>query len=123
MAITVAPDLNLDGFNDVVVGAPLEGNGQGAVYIYNGDASKSIRKQSSQVRYSVCDGNKTLSVELMKENNQWWFGVMEQRNCFHPEVDYFSRTAHPQVFYSLHKSQLDVFPKFFSASIKAYIVY
>uniref|UniRef100_A0A672L0A7 Integrin, alpha 2 (CD49B, alpha 2 subunit of VLA-2 receptor), tandem duplicate 2 n=1 Tax=Sinocyclocheilus grahami TaxID=75366 RepID=A0A672L0A7_SINGR len=32
---------------DVVVGAPLEGNGQGAVYIYNGDR-KTIRKQSSQ---------------------------------------------------------------------------
>ncbi|KAK3522067.1 hypothetical protein QTP70_022616, partial [Hemibagrus guttatus] len=48
MAIAAAPDLNLDGFNDVVVGAPLEENGQGAVYIYNGDASKSIRKQSSQ---------------------------------------------------------------------------
>ncbi|KAK2823772.1 hypothetical protein Q7C36_020372 [Tachysurus vachellii] len=47
MAIAAAPDLNLDGFNDVVVGAPLEENGQGAVYIYNGDA-KSIRKQSSQ---------------------------------------------------------------------------
>ncbi|KAB5543819.1 hypothetical protein PHYPO_G00084050 [Pangasianodon hypophthalmus] len=47
MAIAAAPDLNLDGFTDVVVGAPLEENGQGAVYIYNGDA-KSIRKQSSQ---------------------------------------------------------------------------
>uniref|UniRef100_A0A671PVY7 Integrin alpha-2-like n=1 Tax=Sinocyclocheilus anshuiensis TaxID=1608454 RepID=A0A671PVY7_9TELE len=46
-AITVVPDLNLDGFSDVVVGAPLEGNGQGAVYIYNGDR-KTIRKQSSQ---------------------------------------------------------------------------
>lgn len=48
MAIAAVPDLNQDGFNDVVVGAPLEENGQGAIYIYNGDA-KSIRKQSSQV--------------------------------------------------------------------------
>lgn len=48
MAIAAVPDLNLDGFSDVVVGAPLEQNGQGAIYIYNGDA-KSIRKQSSQV--------------------------------------------------------------------------
>uniref|UniRef100_A0A671T6P5 Integrin alpha-2-like n=1 Tax=Sinocyclocheilus anshuiensis TaxID=1608454 RepID=A0A671T6P5_9TELE len=46
-AITVVPDLNLDGFSDVVVGAPLEGNGQGAIYIYYGDR-KTIRKQSSQ---------------------------------------------------------------------------
>ncbi|KAK7120266.1 hypothetical protein R3I94_020310 [Phoxinus phoxinus] len=46
-AITVVPDLNLDGFSDVVVGAPLEGNGHGAIYIYYGDR-KTIRKQSSQ---------------------------------------------------------------------------
>ncbi|KAM9455559.1 integrin alpha-2 [Clarias gariepinus] len=47
MAIASAPDLNLDGFSDVVVGAPLEEDGQGAIYIYNGDG-KTIRKQSSQ---------------------------------------------------------------------------
>ncbi|XDV53922.1 hypothetical protein PO909_022317 [Leuciscus waleckii] len=46
-AITVVPDLNLDGFSDVVVGAPLEGNGHGAIYIFYGDR-KTIRKQSSQ---------------------------------------------------------------------------
>nr|XP_055064960.1 integrin alpha-2 [Misgurnus anguillicaudatus] len=46
-AITSVRDLNLDGFSDVVVGAPLEGNGQGAIYIYYGDR-KTIRKQSSQ---------------------------------------------------------------------------
>ncbi|XP_026075198.1 integrin alpha-2-like [Carassius auratus] len=46
-AITAVPDLNMDRFSDVVVGAPLEGNGQGAVYIYYGDR-KTIRKQSSQ---------------------------------------------------------------------------
>uniref|UniRef100_A0A8C1ZAR7 Integrin subunit alpha 2 n=1 Tax=Cyprinus carpio TaxID=7962 RepID=A0A8C1ZAR7_CYPCA len=46
-AITAVPDLNLDNFSDVVVGAPLEGNGQGAIYIYYGD-KKTIRKQSSQ---------------------------------------------------------------------------
>ncbi|XP_077099168.1 integrin alpha-2 isoform X1 [Siphateles boraxobius] len=46
-AITVVPDLNLDGFSDVVVGAPLEGNGHGAIYIYYGDR-KTVRKQSSQ---------------------------------------------------------------------------
>ncbi|XDV53921.1 hypothetical protein PO909_022316 [Leuciscus waleckii] len=46
-AITVVPDLNRDGFSDVVVGAPLEGNGHGAIYIFYGDR-KTIRKQSSQ---------------------------------------------------------------------------
>ncbi len=50
-AITAVPDLNLDGFSDVVVGAPLEDNGQGAIYIYYGDR-KTIRKQSSQVEHT-----------------------------------------------------------------------
>lgn len=48
MAIVAVPDLNQDSFTDVVVGAPLEDNGQGAIYIYNGD-QRTIRKQSSQV--------------------------------------------------------------------------
>ncbi|XP_036450958.1 integrin alpha-2-like [Colossoma macropomum] len=47
MAITAVPDLNLDGLTDVVVGAPLEENNQGAIYVYNGD-QRTIRKQSSQ---------------------------------------------------------------------------
>lgn len=47
MAISAAPDLDLDGFNDVVVGAPLEDKGKGAVYIYNGER-KTLNKQFSQ---------------------------------------------------------------------------
>ncbi|KAG9355109.1 hypothetical protein JZ751_001822, partial [Albula glossodonta] len=47
MAISAVPDLNLDGFNDVVVGAPLEDKHRGAIYIYNGD-KKTIQKQHSQ---------------------------------------------------------------------------
>ncbi|CAN2391912.1 Integrin alpha, partial [Pristimantis euphronides] len=35
-AMASAPDLNHDGFHDVVVGAPLEDNHRGAVYIYHG---------------------------------------------------------------------------------------
>ncbi|KAJ8405542.1 hypothetical protein AAFF_G00315220 [Aldrovandia affinis] len=47
MAISAAPDLNLDGFNDVVVGAPLEDRNRGVIYIYNGDR-KTIHKRHSQ---------------------------------------------------------------------------
>uniref|UniRef100_A0A8D0CGE5 Integrin subunit alpha 2 n=1 Tax=Scleropages formosus TaxID=113540 RepID=A0A8D0CGE5_SCLFO len=47
MAIAAAPDLNLDGFNDVVVGAPLEDSNRGVLYVFNGD-KKFIRKQYSQ---------------------------------------------------------------------------
>ncbi|XP_054847535.1 integrin alpha-10 isoform X2 [Eublepharis macularius] len=35
-SLLAVPDLNHDSFNDVVVGAPLEDNHQGAVYIYHG---------------------------------------------------------------------------------------
>ncbi|NXG39834.1 ITA10 protein, partial [Dromaius novaehollandiae] len=35
-ALAAVPDLNHDGFNDVVVGAPLEDGHRGAVYIYHG---------------------------------------------------------------------------------------
>uniref|UniRef100_A0A8C6YF17 Integrin subunit alpha 10 n=1 Tax=Naja naja TaxID=35670 RepID=A0A8C6YF17_NAJNA len=35
-AMLAVPDLNHDSFNDVVVGAPLEDNHQGAVYLYHG---------------------------------------------------------------------------------------
>ncbi|KAM8866213.1 integrin alpha-2 [Synchiropus picturatus] len=47
MSISAAPDLNMDGFNDVVVGAPLEDNQQGVIYIYNGK-KKMLNKKFSQ---------------------------------------------------------------------------
>ncbi|KAF5904486.1 integrin alpha-10, partial [Clarias magur] len=36
-AMAVAPDLNHDGYSDLLVGAPLEDDHQGALYIYHGD--------------------------------------------------------------------------------------
>ncbi|XP_044301876.1 integrin alpha-1 isoform X2 [Varanus komodoensis] len=56
---SVAPvkDLNLDGFNDIVIGAPLEDDHRGAVYIYHGDG-KSIRKEYAQRIASGGDGEK-----------------------------------------------------------------
>ncbi|KAM7415872.1 hypothetical protein PAMA_018098 [Pampus argenteus] len=47
MAVSAVPDLDLDGYNDVVVGAPLEDKERGVIYIYNG-GKKTLNKQFSQ---------------------------------------------------------------------------
>lgn len=47
-AIAALSDINMDGFNDVIVGSPLENQNSGAVYIYNGHKG-TIRTKYSQV--------------------------------------------------------------------------
>uniref|UniRef100_A0A8C5KYY6 Integrin alpha-2 n=1 Tax=Jaculus jaculus TaxID=51337 RepID=A0A8C5KYY6_JACJA len=46
-AIAALSDINMDGFNDVIVGSPLENQNSGAVYIYNGHQG-TIRTKYSQ---------------------------------------------------------------------------
>uniref|UniRef100_A0A3P9KDB8 Integrin, alpha 2 (CD49B, alpha 2 subunit of VLA-2 receptor), tandem duplicate 2 n=1 Tax=Oryzias latipes TaxID=8090 RepID=A0A3P9KDB8_ORYLA len=46
-AISAIPDLDLDGYSDVAVGAPLEDRGRGVIYIYNGQ-KKTLNKEFSQ---------------------------------------------------------------------------
>ena len=50
-AIAALSDINMDGFNDVIVGSPLENQNSGAVYIYNGHEGM-IRLRYSQVIHS-----------------------------------------------------------------------
>lgn len=52
MAISAVPDLDMDGYSDVIVGAPLEGNQKGAIYIYNGE-KQTLNKQFSQVSIAL----------------------------------------------------------------------
>uniref|UniRef100_A0A673Y164 Integrin alpha-M-like n=1 Tax=Salmo trutta TaxID=8032 RepID=A0A673Y164_SALTR len=60
------PDLNMDGFNDLAVGAPLENDGQGSVYIFHGTSSgisqiKSQRISASDVRSGLKSFGQSIS--------------------------------------------------------------
>lgn len=48
-SLAVLPDINADGFNDLAIGAPLENNGQGSIYIFQGEGGKKINAKYSQV--------------------------------------------------------------------------
>ena len=52
LAVSALGDINLDGFNDVAVGAPYDGPSEkGAVYVFHG-SNKGIRTKASQVIYA-----------------------------------------------------------------------
>ncbi|XP_071751107.2 integrin alpha-1 [Centroberyx gerrardi] len=56
-AIAAVSDLNLDGFNDVAIGAPFENDHRGAVYIYHGE-ERSLKKKFVQRIPAGGDGDK-----------------------------------------------------------------
>ncbi|XP_051541347.1 integrin alpha-1 [Myxocyprinus asiaticus] len=72
-AIAAVPDLNLDGFSDVVIGSPLENDHRGAVYIYHG-SQKSIKKKYVQ---RIAAGGDGVS---MKFFGQSIHGIMDLNN-------------------------------------------
>ncbi|XP_053371496.1 integrin alpha-1 [Clarias gariepinus] len=72
-AIAAVPDLNLDGYNDVVIGSPLENDHRGAVYIYHG-TEHTIREKYVQRIASGGDGEK------MKFFGQSIHGIMDLNN-------------------------------------------
>ncbi|XP_035770224.1 integrin alpha-X-like [Neolamprologus brichardi] len=47
-SLAVLPDLNSDGFRDLAVGAPLEKDGEGSIYIFNGEGGGRISLTYSQ---------------------------------------------------------------------------
>ncbi|KAJ8286951.1 hypothetical protein GJAV_G00045270 [Gymnothorax javanicus] len=69
-AIAAVADLNLDGYDDVVIGAPFENDHRGAVYIYHGEG-KSLKEKYVQRIASGGDGEK------MKFFGQSIHGIMD----------------------------------------------
>ncbi|XP_061765403.1 integrin alpha-X-like isoform X2 [Nerophis ophidion] len=47
-SLAVLPDLNSDGLNDLAVGAPLEDDGQGSIYIFHGERPGNVSPTFSQ---------------------------------------------------------------------------
>uniref|UniRef100_A0A3Q3BIM8 Integrin alpha-M-like n=1 Tax=Kryptolebias marmoratus TaxID=37003 RepID=A0A3Q3BIM8_KRYMA len=47
-SLAVLPDLNRDRFNDLAIGAPLENNGEGSIYIFHGKGGGQIDPTYSQ---------------------------------------------------------------------------
>lgn len=48
-SLAVLPDLNADGLVDLAVGAPLENDGQGSIYIFHGERGGEIGLAYTQV--------------------------------------------------------------------------
>lgn len=48
-SLAVLPDINADGLNDLAVGAPLENDGHGSVYLFHGEGMGSMGLTFSQV--------------------------------------------------------------------------
>lgn len=87
MAISAVPDLDLDGYKDVIVGAPLEGNQQGAIYIYNGE-KQTLKKQFSQVGIGHKHSNSVPFNNLM---DKLWFQKI-LGSSLDPRLQYFGRS-------------------------------
>ncbi|KAG7259082.1 hypothetical protein CRUP_016714 [Coryphaenoides rupestris] len=53
-ALAPIPDMNGDGYGELVVGAPLEDDHRGAIYIFHGDSSGIQRKYKQVLKASMC---------------------------------------------------------------------
>ncbi|XP_039270067.2 integrin alpha-9-like [Styela clava] len=86
-AMTNAGDLNLDGYNDVIIGAPFAEDGRGAVFVYHG-TEKGLRATYSQ---------KILASSLFDSTIKY-FGQSMQGNI---DID---KNSYPDIFVGAPKS-------------------
>lgn len=92
MAISAIPDLDLDGFNDVVVGAPLEERGKGLIYIYNGQ-KKLLNTEFSQVQQQT--RNSCVAYTFLIIHVKIRFSLCFQKilgSSLDPQLKYFGRS-------------------------------
>ncbi|NWY08120.1 ITA10 protein, partial [Nothoprocta ornata] len=54
-ALAAVPDLNHDGYNDVLVGAPLEDGHRGAVYVYHGAPGTVLPRYKQRIEAAALD--------------------------------------------------------------------
>ncbi|KAJ3605920.1 hypothetical protein NHX12_027963 [Muraenolepis orangiensis] len=91
-AIAAVSDLNLDGFNDVAVGAPLENDHRGAVYIYHG-AGRSLKEAFVQRIPAGGDGEKMKFFGQSRDVGELRANMtfnpskinLQQSNCMHQD--------------------------------------
>lgn len=92
MAISAIPDLDLDGFNDVVVGAPLEEKEKGVIYIYNGKRDMS-GVDFSQVQYILLTFLLTIPFYITYVNIMGVFSFQRiLGSSLDPQLKYFGRS-------------------------------
>ncbi|TMS11449.1 Integrin alpha-10 [Larimichthys crocea] len=73
-ALAAAPDLNHDGFTDLLVGAPLEDEHKGAIYVYHGDGIHVIHNYKQYFGRSVSarldlDGDELIDLAVGAQGN------------------------------------------------------
>ncbi|XP_014870615.1 integrin alpha-X-like isoform X2 [Poecilia latipinna] len=69
-SLAVLPDINADKFNDLAVGAPLENDGQGSIYIFQGEGGRKINPTYSQriAASAVQSGLKSFGISISQSS-------------------------------------------------------
>ncbi|XP_014833771.1 PREDICTED: integrin alpha-X-like [Poecilia mexicana] len=69
-SLAVLPDINADTFNDLAVGAPLENDGQGSIYIFRGEGGRKINPTYSQriAASAVQSGLKSFGISISQSS-------------------------------------------------------